>query len=180
MLGIFKRAPQPERNGEGADDPGPRNLSRDRENPELLRSPATDHGNVPNLRFSFSDAHMRLENGGWSREVTQRELPIATSLAAVNMRLKPGAFRELHWHKQAEWSFMLHGCARITAVGQKYRISSSSRIPNLFCTRLLRIRASACTSRAVAPSSLMNRFPWNPATTIPPTRMPLAPTSSSR
>ncbi|MGG2048796.1 cupin domain-containing protein [Bacillus amyloliquefaciens] len=25
------------------------------------------------------------------------------------MRLKPGAIRELHWHKEAEWAYMLNG-----------------------------------------------------------------------
>jgi oxalate decarboxylase len=34
----------------------------------------------------------------------------------VNMRLKPGAIRELHWHKEAEWAYMLAGHARITAI----------------------------------------------------------------
>jgi oxalate decarboxylase len=82
----------------------------------MFAPPDTDAGTVPNLRFSFSDAHNRLEPGGWAREVTQRELPIATALAGVNMRLEPGAVRELHWHKQAEWAYMLHGRARITAV----------------------------------------------------------------
>ncbi|MET3997596.1 hypothetical protein ABID65_009279 [Bradyrhizobium sp. S3.9.2] len=47
--------------------------------------PITD---LPNLRFSFSDAHMRLEAGGWTRQVTRRELGAATALAGVNMRLK--------------------------------------------------------------------------------------------
>ena len=32
------------------------------------------------------------------------------------MRLNSGGVRELHWHKAAEWSFMLAGKARITAV----------------------------------------------------------------
>ena len=32
----------------------------------------------------------------------QRELPAATDIAGVNMCLKPGGIRELHWHKQAE------------------------------------------------------------------------------
>ena len=59
---------------------------------------------------------MNLQDGGWSREVTQRELTIATEMAGVNMRLKTGGVRELHWHKQAEWSIMLAGNARITAV----------------------------------------------------------------
>ncbi len=34
------------------------------------------------------------------------------------MRLKAGAIRELHWHHAAEWSYMLKGGARITAVDQ--------------------------------------------------------------
>lgn len=84
-------------------------------------SPETDAGSVPNLRFSFSDAYLRAEAGGWSREVTVRELPIATTLAGVDMGLDPGGVRELHWHKQAEWAFMLAGRARITAVDQRGR-----------------------------------------------------------
>jgi oxalate decarboxylase len=39
----------------------------------------------------------------------------------VNMRLKPGGIRELHWHKEAEWAYMLAGRARITAVDQEGR-----------------------------------------------------------
>jgi oxalate decarboxylase len=108
--------PEPIRDNKGATDIGPRNPGRDSQNPDLLTPPSTDKGLVPNLRFSFADAHMNLQDGGWSREVTQRELPIATEMAGVNMRLKTGGVRELHWHKQAEWSIMLAGNARITAV----------------------------------------------------------------
>jgi oxalate decarboxylase len=90
-------------------------------NPSLFAPPATDAGSVPNLRFSFADAHRRREEGGWTREVTERELPIATTLAGVNMHLDPGGVRELHWHKQAEWAYMLLGRARITAVDQHGR-----------------------------------------------------------
>ncbi|WP_024507844.1 oxalate decarboxylase family bicupin [Bradyrhizobium sp. ARR65] len=100
----------------GAPIIGPRNHDREQQNPDILRPPSTDHGTLPNLRFSFADAHMKMRDGGWSREVTQRELPISTTMAGVNMRLKSGAVRELHWHKQAEWAFMLAGNARITAV----------------------------------------------------------------
>jgi oxalate decarboxylase len=35
------------------------------------------------------------------------------------MRLNPGANRELHWHKQAEWAYMLAERARISAVDPK-------------------------------------------------------------
>jgi oxalate decarboxylase len=107
---------EPIKQAKGGTDIGPRDTIRDSENPDLLIPPSTDKGLVPNLRFSFADAHMNLQDGGWSREVTQRELPIATEMAGVNMRLKTGGVRELHWHKQAEWSIMLAGDARITAV----------------------------------------------------------------
>ncbi|WP_441259387.1 cupin domain-containing protein [Bradyrhizobium sp. 521_C7_N1_3] len=113
--------PQPQRPGHGGTDPGPRNLVRDRQNPDLLVPPSTDHGTLPNLRFSFSDAHMRLEPGGWTRQVTQRELGIAKSMAGVNMRLNAGGVRELHWHKASEWAYMLYGTARVTAVDSEGR-----------------------------------------------------------
>jgi oxalate decarboxylase len=108
--------PQPERPGHGGTDPGPRDLIRDRQNPDMLVPPATDQGTLPNLRFSFSDAHMRLTTGGWTRQVTVRELGISTTIAGVDMRLNAGSVRELHWHKAAEWAYMLYGTARITAV----------------------------------------------------------------
>ncbi|WP_409175797.1 oxalate decarboxylase family bicupin [Brevibacillus fortis] len=114
--------PQPMRSdGTGWVDLGPRNVMRDRQNPNMLVPPVTDAGLLPNLKFSFSDAFMTLNHGGWSREVTIRELPIATTLAGVNMSLTPGGVRELHWHQQAEWAYMLLGRARITSVDQRGR-----------------------------------------------------------
>jgi oxalate decarboxylase len=115
------RIPQPSRPGHGGTDPGPRNLERDAQNPDLLVPPSTDHGTLPNLRFSFSDAHTRLETGGWTRQVTVRELGISKSIAGVNMRLNAGGVRELHWHKAAEWAYMLYGTARITAIDPQGR-----------------------------------------------------------
>jgi oxalate decarboxylase len=97
-------------------DPTPHNRELDRQNPDLLSPPQTDHGIMPNLKFSFSQAHTRRTEGGWAREGTRRKLPAATTLAGVNMRLTPGGVREMHWHKQAEWSYMLDGRARITGI----------------------------------------------------------------
>ena len=113
--------PQPQRPGRGGTDPGPRNLMRDRQNPDLLVPPSTDHGTLPNLRFSFSDSHVRLEPGGWTRQVTVRELGVSRNIAGVNMRLNAGGVRELHWHKAAEWAYMLYGTARITAIDAQGR-----------------------------------------------------------
>ena len=113
--------PKPIQGDRGATILGPRNVPVERENPDLLASPYTDSGTIPNLKFSFATAHNRLLTGGWAREVTSRELPAATELAGVNMRLKPGGIREMHWHKEAEWAYMLAGRARITAVDDQGR-----------------------------------------------------------
>lgn len=115
--GNHDRVPQPIRSdGAGGPDYGPRDVMRDIENPDMLVPPATDAGLMPNLKMSFSDTHMQLNHGGWSREITVRDLPIATTLAGVNMSLMPGGVRELHWHQQAEWAYMIWGSARITAM----------------------------------------------------------------
>src|SRR6202035_1679206 len=55
-----------------------------------------------------------MQEGGWTHQVTQRELPSSKDIAGVNMRLTAGSFRELHWHTADEWSIMLDGNARIT------------------------------------------------------------------
>jgi oxalate decarboxylase len=113
---------QPMRPRRGGTDPGPRDVTLDRQNPDLFIPPKTDAGILPNLRFSFADAHMRLERGGWTREITMRELPISTNMAGVDMRLNAGAIREMHWHKEAEWAYMLYGRARITIIDAQGRM----------------------------------------------------------
>jgi oxalate decarboxylase len=72
----------------------------------------------PGAKFQvpFSFANKRVYNGGWSREVTVRELPVSKTLAGVNMRLTAGGFRELYWHTASEWAIMLYGSARLTAI----------------------------------------------------------------
>ena len=53
--------PLPYRNGDGATVQGPRNKDRERENPDLIRPPSTDRGDVSNMRWSFADSHVRIE-----------------------------------------------------------------------------------------------------------------------
>jgi oxalate decarboxylase len=112
---------EPIRGDQGAPIMGPRNLPLEYGNLDLLASPYTDAGTIPNLKFSFAASRNRLATGGWAREVTARELPVAKTLAGVNMRIKPGGIREMHWHKEAEWAFMLAGSARITAIDAQGR-----------------------------------------------------------
>ena len=108
--------PLPFRNGLGASVLGPRNYLREREDPDMIRPPSTDHGNMKNMKWSFADSHTRIEEGGWTRQTTVRELPSSVELAGVNMRLDYGVIRELHWHKEAEWAYVLEGSVRITAL----------------------------------------------------------------
>ena len=53
--------PLPWRNGLGTSVLGPWNRERSRQSPDLVRPPTTDHGNMPNLRWSFADSHIRIE-----------------------------------------------------------------------------------------------------------------------
>ena len=115
------QTPMPTLGREGASILGPSNPAREAQDPFTLAPPPTDHGTFPNLKWSFADSHMRLQPGGWARETTVRELPISTAMAGVNMRLKADAVREMHWHKEGEWAYMLKGSARITAVDQEGR-----------------------------------------------------------
>src|SRR5262245_20216926 len=112
---------EPIRGNEGAPILGPRNPAREAQGPDRLSPPATDSGTLPTLRWSFADSHIKMREGGWSRQTTIREIPSSTDLALVNMRLKAGGVRELHWHKPAEWAFMLKGRARITAIDEEGR-----------------------------------------------------------
>src|SRR5580692_7936331 len=117
-----EQVPEPSRApGVGGTDPVPGDVSREAQNPGLINPPATDSGTLPNLRFSFADAHVRQSSCGWTRQVTARELGVSKPIAGVNMRLNAGGVRELHWHKQAERAYMLYGTARITAIDQQGR-----------------------------------------------------------
>ena len=99
-----------------ATDPGPNNRELDAHNPSAIMPPMSDAGAVPTFKYPFSMAHKRLYDGGWSHEVTVRELPISRTLAGVLMRLTAGGVRELHWHTAAEWAIMFNGGARVTAI----------------------------------------------------------------
>ncbi len=99
-----------------ASDPGPTNAVLDAANPSGNHPLPTDAGGVQTFKYPFSFAHKRFQQGGWSREVTVRELAVSKSLAGVDMRLTAGGVRELHWHTAAEWAYMLYGSARITCI----------------------------------------------------------------
>ncbi|KZS92561.1 oxalate decarboxylase [Sistotremastrum niveocremeum HHB9708] len=119
----FQGTPQPIDGDLGASVLGPHNLPLELEAPDFVLPPTTDHGSVDNAKWPFALSHNRIQTGGWARQQNNGIMPIASALAGVNMRLKAGAVRELHWHSTAEWAYVLKGTTRITAVnadGQNY------------------------------------------------------------
>jgi oxalate decarboxylase len=106
----------PSKDDRSASAPGPGNPAIDAQNPDSFLPPPTDAGGVQTFKYSFGLSHKRMQEGGWSREVTVRELAVSKSIAGVDMRLTAGGIRELHWHTAAEWALMLYGNARITAI----------------------------------------------------------------
>jgi oxalate decarboxylase len=122
MLSVADAAAQdqkqnPTKVNRSASDPGPGNPPLDAQNPDSAWPPATDSKSlVQTFKYPFSFANKRSYEGGWSREVTVRELAVSKQLAGVNMRLTAGGVRELHWHTADEWAIVLYGSARITAI----------------------------------------------------------------
>jgi oxalate decarboxylase len=97
-------------------DPGQENKPLLDENPNSNMPPPTDHGDVVPLWYSFDLVKKRVQEGGWTHQVTERELPSSKDLSGVNMRLTAGSYRELHWHTADEWAYVLYGNARVTVM----------------------------------------------------------------
>lgn len=122
----------PDRPAEGAinaklpsslSDPGPKNATLASQFPSSENPPATDINGSPQFWTSFNIAHKRIQNGGWARQITQEDFQISEDISGVNMRLSAGGIREMHWHQQAEWAFMLAGKCRITTIDEDGRPS---------------------------------------------------------
>jgi oxalate decarboxylase/phosphoglucose isomerase-like protein (cupin superfamily) len=79
-------------------------------------------GDIPNAKWPMGLSSARSGTGGrnpgWARQQNTNELPVAESMAGVNMHLAPNAYRELHWHSANEWAYVFAGGVRISAVNQ--------------------------------------------------------------
>jgi oxalate decarboxylase len=116
-----KAARPPNHDSPNEAQPGPNNVVNDQLNPDSVWSPPTDNGTVEPFKYSFDLAHKEIDSGGWTRQVTVRDLPVSKTIAGVEMHLTAGGIRELHWHVSAEWALMISGNARITAVDAEAR-----------------------------------------------------------
>ncbi|KAJ1303774.1 hypothetical protein OPQ81_008197 [Rhizoctonia solani] len=97
---------------------GPQNIPLERESPDFLAPPTTDSGSVQNVKWPMAISHNRVQDGGWARQQNEHDMPIATAMAGVDMRLEAGAIRELHWHVTAEWGYVMAGSCRVNVVDQ--------------------------------------------------------------
>ncbi|KAK3062778.1 hypothetical protein LTS18_003365 [Coniosporium uncinatum] len=88
---------------------------------DKLAPPGTDHAGVINAQWPMGLSHSKLglDNAGWSKQENTKVMPDATAMAGVDMRLEPGAYRELHWHVASEWALMLNGSVRLQAINEK-------------------------------------------------------------
>lgn len=82
-----------------------------------MAPPGTDSGTVENVKWPFALSHNRMQAGGWARQQSMRDVPIATAMAGVDMRLNAGAIREMHWHLTTEWGYVMAVCYLAPALG---------------------------------------------------------------
>ncbi|TIB71121.1 hypothetical protein E3Q23_03906 [Wallemia mellicola] len=108
--------PRPYRYELGSDYTVNENVMMDRQSPDTLAPPTVDFGSIENPRWHMSDSYNRLAIGGYARQQTVKDLPVAVDIAGVDMKLEPGAFRESHWHEQSEWAYMFSGRVIISAI----------------------------------------------------------------
>lgn len=87
-------------------------------NPDTYAPPGEDAGDVANLHWplGLSYNHPGLERAGFARQQNIHQLPAATQMAGVDMKLSPYAYRELHWHQANEWAYIFNGSVRVGAV----------------------------------------------------------------
>src|SRR6204780_2590197 len=111
-----KASTQKAEHDHSSSDPGPENKPLLDLNPNSNTPPPTDHGDLVPIWYSFDLVKKRVEEGGWTHEVTQRVLPSSEAIAGVQMRLTSGSYREMHWHTADEWAYMLYGNARVTVM----------------------------------------------------------------
>ena len=111
-----KASTQKAEHDHSSSDPGPENKPLLDLNPNSNTPPPTDHGDVVPVWYSFDLVKKRVEEGGWTHEVTERVLPSSKDIAGVQMRLTAGSYREMHWHTADEWAYVLYGNARVTVM----------------------------------------------------------------
>src|ERR1017187_8366519 len=87
-----EQKPYPSKDDRSASAPGPGNPAVDAQNPDSFLPPPTDAGGVQTFKYPFGLSHKRMQEGGWSREVTIRELPVDRKSTRLNPRNRGYAY----------------------------------------------------------------------------------------
>ncbi|HLH87248.1 MAG TPA: cupin domain-containing protein [Xanthobacteraceae bacterium] len=73
-------------------------------------------GEPAKFTAALDQGPIKATTGGWARDTTARQLPIATDIAGAHLFINAGGAREMHWHNSAEWAFVLGGHCQVTVV----------------------------------------------------------------
>lgn len=74
------------------------------------------NGNVPNpFVFSLSQQERDVAPGGWAKIQDSATNFKASWAATAYVHLEPNGLRELHWHREDEWLYIISGHGRATA-----------------------------------------------------------------
>lgn len=77
---------------------------------------------LPSFKFDLNKQKTRTYEGGIAREAGVADFPVSRGIAGVDMYLKPGGLRELHWHANAaEWAYVIKGHCRVTVIDPEGR-----------------------------------------------------------
>lgn len=80
------------------------------------QEPPIDHCDAVPIWYSFDLVKDRVEEGGWTHNVTERELLSPRDVIGVKVRLEGGTCHELHCHSTDQWAYLLHGNVRVTVM----------------------------------------------------------------
>lgn len=86
-------------------------------------------GDAATFTASLDTAAIKATSGGWAREVTSRQLPLATRLAGAHLFVNPGGAREMHWHNSVEWAYILEGACQVTVMDQNGEMETANYGP---------------------------------------------------
>lgn len=82
----------------------------------FLRTIPRKPGPAPVFTASLDGGPVKATSGGWAREITTHQLPLATGIAGAHIFLNAGGVREMHWHASAEWGYIVAGHCQATVI----------------------------------------------------------------
>lgn len=83
---------------------------------KFLRTIPRKPGDAQAFTASLDSGPIKATSGGWARDLTTNQLPIATGIAGAHLFLNAGGIREMHWHSSAEWAYVIAGRCQATVV----------------------------------------------------------------